>query len=482
MKGIIRDLFNKSSEHFYFVGATAISAGVHFLYSIFVKAHIEPLEYGIYSTCLLLKTYLSYIQLGSLNAFNRDYPQIIGAGDKEKAEKYRDTTFTYLTSVFLIAAIIASVVIIAVGITNGSDKRYIIGIILCTIITATTIIENFLSSRVRIDGSFKYTSLVIVVELISVVAGFILIPWIGYYGLYCVTIGSMVIGIMMYYRRGISDIAFKVDILLLKSIIISGMPLLINGLIWTVVDSIDKFVILGFMDAERLGVYSIAQMAFSYMVLVPSAMSQLFYVNLGKAYGATGSSEELNRVALRYTLVIAVVISFFVQVAYFFIGPAVNLVMPKYSDGVKSAQILMLGLAIYAPTMVNGNILTILKKNGALLRGSIYLCILNAVCSVGLVKIFGVRIENVALGTAVSYLIRTVILVIQLKREAGTDVRAMINASVIPVLVIAGPGIVLYHVIDNIWIGFGVSIVSSAVVVIVLYRRKISGLLKGNLE
>lgn len=480
MKGRIRNLLNKGSEHFYFVGATIISAGIHFLYSIFVKAHIDPLEYGMYSTCLLLKTYLSYIQLGSLNAFNRDYPQIVGAGDLDKAKKYRDTTFTYLSSIFITAAVVASLVIIIIGNTNGLDKRYILGLILSTIITATTILENFLSSRVRIDGSFKYTSIVIVVELLSVGVGFVLIPWIGYYGLYCVTIGSMVIGIVMYYRKGISDINFSIDKTLLKSIIISGMPLLINGLIWTIVESIDKFVILGFMNAERLGMYSIAQMAFSYMILVPSAMSQLFYVNLGKAYGASGSKEELNRVAVKYTLVIAVVIGFFVQIAYFFIRPAVEWVMPKYADGVKSAQFLMLGLAIYAPTMVNGNILTILKKNAALLRGSLYLCFLNIACSIGLILILGVKIENVAIGTAISYLVRTVILIIQLKREAESDVWAMINASVVPVLIIAGPGIIFYHIIDSIITGFIVSIVVSMVVVFALYWKKIKNLIMRN--
>ena len=42
-------------------------------------------------------------------------------------------------------------------------------------------------------------------------------------------------------------------------------------------------------DAEALGIYGIAQNAFSYMVLVPSAMSQLFYVKMGKEYGASGN-------------------------------------------------------------------------------------------------------------------------------------------------------------------------------------------------
>lgn len=476
MREKIKSILSRGSEHFYFVGATIISAGVHFLYSVFVKAHIEPLEYGIYTACLLLQTYMTYVQLGSLNAFNRDYPQIIGAGDKEKARNYRDTTFTFLLLAFGLSTILISVVILALS--DGKDSRYTLGLILCAVITTVTIFENFLSSRVRIDGDFKYTSFVVVAELFSVVVGFLLISKIGYYGLYLVTIGSMLIGIVLYYKRGLSDISLSIDKALLKTIILSGIPLLINNLIWTVVNSIDKFVILGFINTEALGIYSIAQMAFSYMVLIPNAMSQLFYVRLGKVYGATESVDELNNTATKYTLVLAVVVSFIVICAYFFMEPLVGWIMPKYAGGVRSAQILMLGLAIYAPTMVNSNILTILKKNAALLRGSIYLCILNAICSVGLVITRGATIENVALGTAISYLIRTVILVFQLKLNANTDVWKMIRASIVPVVITAGPGIIIYHLIENRVIGFIIALLIALVVTGLVYGRSIKKVMK----
>lgn len=467
----IKEMIIKNDEYLYYVGATVISAAVHFLYSVYVKAHIEPLEYGIYSTCLLLQTYMTYAQLGSLNAFNRDYPQLIGAGETERAKKYRNTTFTFLLSVFGMATLVITVFLLTIG--RNNDSRYTYGLILCAVTTTVAILENFLASRVRIDGNFRYTSFVLVAELLSVLVGFFMISRFGYYVLYFVTIGSMMIGILLYYKRGMSDLRLSVDRQLLRTIIISGMPLLINSLIWTVVNSIDQFVILGFINTEALGIYSIAQMAFSYMVLVPSAMSQLFYVKLGKVYGATKDVKKLNEIAIKYILILAVVISYIVICAYFFLEPLVNIIMPKYSGGVKSAQLLLLGLAIYAPTIVSGNILTILKKNAALLRGSVYLCVLNIICSGGLVIFFGANIENVALGTAISYLIRTVILVYQLKYNAGTDVKKMIQVSIVPVLILAGPGIILYHVLDNRIVGFVMAFAIAVIVTGVMYGKQI---------
>lgn len=470
-------LLDRSSEHFYYVGATVISAAVRFLYSVYVKAHIEPLEYGIYSTCLLLQTYMSYVQLGSLNAFNRDYPQLIGAGDKEKAKKYRNTTFSFLLIAFGVAMLIITVFLLAIG--RGNDPRYTYGLILCAVITTVSILENFFASRVRIDGNFKFTSFVLVAELLSVLIGFFMLSRFGYYVLYFVTIGSMMIGILLYYKKGVSDLQLAVDRQLLRTIIISGMPLLINSLIWTIVNSIDQFVILGFINTEALGIYSIAQMAFSYIMLIPSAMSQLFYVKLGKVYGANKDIKELNSIAVKYTLILALVVSYIVIGVYFFIEPIVIWLMPKYADGVRAAQLLMLGLAIYSPTIVSSNILTILKKNAALLRGSIYLCILNIVCSALLVILLGAKIENVALGTAISYLIRTVILVFQLKHNAETDVGKMIWVSIIPVLVSVGPGIAIYYVIPNRFVGFAIAVCIALIMNGVLYGKSIKALLKG---
>lgn len=464
-------------EHFYYVGATIISAAIRFLYSIFIKAHIGPLEYGIYSTCLLLQTYITYAQLGSLNAFNRDYPQLIGAGDKNLAKSYRNTTFTFLLIMFGIATLVISVFLMVIK--EKTDTRYIYGMILCAFIAGITVIENFLASRVRIDGGFVYTSFVIIAESSSIVAGFLLIQKIGYYALYFVTISSMLIGVCLYYKQGISDLAISIDKMLLRTIIFSGIPLLINNLIWTVIDSIDKFIILAFISTEELGLYSIAQMTFSYMVLIPNAMSQLFYVRMGKVYGATNNTDELNQSATKYTLILAVVISFIVICAYFMMESLVIWIMPKYTDGVRAAQILMLGLAIYAPTMVNSNILTILKKNAAILRGSIYLCILNMACSVWLVLWRGPTIENVALGTATSYLIRTIILVYQLKQNAGTNAMKTLWSSVVPVLIIAGPSIAIYPIFVNKFAGFAIAISIALCMVWLVYRKNIEAVWKG---
>lgn len=472
---------NRSSDYFFYVSATLISAIVHFIYSIYVKAKISPLEYGIYSSCLLLNTYMTYIQLGSLNAFNRDYPQILGEKNPKKAKECRDTIFTFIFFLFLIATCCVVLVVHFIGHFFSVDMRYVFGLDLCAVLTFVSVIENFLCSRVRCDGGFMYNSLTILVELLSVVIGILMIKSAGHYSLYITSICAMLIGIAMYYKRGLSDIRFKINKLLLKEMVMSGTPLLINNMIWTLVNSVDKFVILTFINTEALGVYSIAQMAFSYVVLIPNALSQLFYVRMGKAYGTTKDKNILIETGSNYTFILAMLLSFIVLCAYFFLEPVVNLIMPNYAPGVNAAKILMIALALYAPTMVNSNLLTILKKNVALIRSSTYILVLNLFFSIVFVIFNGANINSVALGTAVSYLFRAFILIFQLKKSAGVKMISMINSSIIPIVATIVPGLIIYYLIDNLFISFICAIVASSLSFLIIYRNKLKKIIKGDI-
>lgn len=474
-----KKLRQQGGEHILFVGATIMSAGLHFIYSIYVKAYVAPLEYGMYSICMLLQTYMAYLQLGSLNAFNRDYPQLIGAGKAEEAKKYRNTVFSFLITIYGFGLILAITGMLLIGGRKSLDSRLTIGFILTAVITVVTIIENYGNYRCRIDKGFKYPSIVTLLELISLPVGLALVPRMGYYAIYVTSILAMVVGIILYFKPSYKDFRFTIDKPLLKMILISGMPLLVNGLIWTIVNSIDKFVILGFIDTEALGVYGIAQNAFSYMVLIPSAMSQLFYAKMGKEYGKSGNVGTLVDVSMKFSNLLAAFTSLIAFVAYFFLPILVDRFMPNYSNGVPASQILILGMSVYAATLINGNILTILKKNTALIISAICMCIFNVICSVGYVLMLGATIESVALGTATSYIFCTFIIVYQVHKYAKCRLMSIINASVMPVCISLIPGIIAYNIIENRFLGFIVAIIFVVAFYGLFYRKQILSI-RGN--
>jgi len=473
MKELLKKISNRGGEHLLFLSSTMITAGFQFIYSIYVKAYVLPYEYGIYSTCLLLQTYLTYLQLGSLNAFNRDYSQLVGAGKSDEASEYRNTVFSFLIISFSIATLIITIIVLILMRTIDIDIRKSIGFILISVITELTIIENYGNYRCKIDRGFSYPSIVSIVEMIALPIGLVLISQKGYYGIYIVTITMMVIGIVMYFNTSYKDARISINYRLLKDILVSGSPLLISSLIWTVVNSIDKFLILGFIDTEALGMYAIAQNAFSYMILIPSALSQMFYVKMGKEYGASGDKGKLNTIAVKFTMILAAITSCMSIFAYYFVPDLVKWAMPNYIEGVKAAQILIVGLAMYATTMINSNILTILKKNRALLNNSIYMCVFNAICSIGFIFITGRRIESIALGTATSYIFCSFIIIYQVHKYAEYNALELIKVSVVPIILTIVPAICIYHFASNVVFGFLFSMLVVIALGFTLYHKYI---------
>ena len=119
----------------------------------------------------------------------------------------------------------------------------------------------------------------------------------------------------------------------------------------------------------------------------------------------------------------------------------------------------------------------VLKKNSVLVRGSIYLCILNMICSISLVVIGGSNIENIAWGTTISYLCRTFIMIYQLKVHASMDIVAMLRVSMVPVLIIIIPGIITSFVIANYLLAFGVSLILGILILELLYSKDITAMM-----
>lgn len=450
--------------------AAITSAAMSFLFSIIARRYILPYEYGIYSTCLLLQTYLSYAQLGILSAYNRDYPQLIGAGKNEKAEELKNTTFTYFISVYTLLMIIVGAGLYAAYWKGSLKKEYFFGYLLSMIILIGNTLSDFGMNTMEMHGGYNFAAFVTIIKSIfGAIAGFIAIKIWGYYGLYFMPIISGVIAISMYRNKSLRGIHIEVNRSILKASLWTGFPLMINSLVWTAVASVDKFVILGFMDTEKLGIYSIAQLGFAAVVLIPQSMSQVFYIKISREYGRTGDKNLLIKTSNEYTLINSLCTSIVCILGFYILPIFVKIVMPNYMLGIHAAQIMLVGITIYGSTMLYGNIFSILKWNKDLLWTSVLLCFFNIIFSVGLVMTLGRNIENVALGTAVSYAAFSILLIYKISKKTGESKLYLLKNSWKIIFIVVFPSIALYFIVPDIYISFAVTIgyiiiVSTAVI------------------
>nr|MCR4695248.1 oligosaccharide flippase family protein [Pseudobutyrivibrio sp.] len=329
----------------------------------------------------------------------------------------------------------------------------------CPILILLKSFDDMSNTTVRMDGKYNYSAIIgFIRTVIALGLGIIALNMWGYYGLYAMTLASSALGIIMFRRQAMSGVRLEFDFSYMRTMIVGGLPLLINSLIWTLVQSVDKFVILGFLDTDALGVYSVPLMGFTTMVLIPQTISQVFYIKISHLYGANGDERELLEKASGYTSITAA-ISGGACILVFYIMPIfVQAFMPMYTDGTPATQILIVGVAIYSTTMIFGNIFSVLKLNKSLIANSVALCIFNVIFSSALVLFVDRSINMVAIGTGISYGLYSLLLIIKLARRFNYSFFKMFSASWLPLLCIVVPGVLYYLFVANIYLASGLAL------------------------
>jgi O-antigen/teichoic acid export membrane protein len=464
----------KNLDYLVLTASTVICALFQFVYSVYAKKYVVPSEFGIYSTCLLLQVYLNYAQFGVLNSYNRDYPQLLGMGNKEDIIKLRNTTFSFILIVYVLLAVIVDIIILFIYKGSVLSNHYGFGYLMVPIIVLLDTVTSYEMYTCRMNGRYNYSALVNLIKtVISIGLGLLAVKFLNYYGLYVITIIASIVSIVFYWKDGFKGLKLCIDKKILKNSILTGLPLLINSLIWTVMQSVDKFVILIFLTTEDLGVYTVPLLGFNALVLVPQTISQVFYYKVSELYGATKNKILLIDKCNYFTELTAACTGLVSILAFYILPIFVQQFMPNYIAGVKPAQILIIGVAIYSSSMLYGNIFSALKMNKELLINSVVLCIFNIIFSVLFVLINGRNIANVALGTSLSYFLYSGLLIIILSYKFKYSIKKLAKSCWLEVFKSIIPCLLFYVLIKNTYIAMGLSLVVSIGLYIPLVIREI---------
>ncbi|WP_028242339.1 oligosaccharide flippase family protein [Pseudobutyrivibrio ruminis] len=442
----------KSADFILVTLSTVACSAMSFVFSVYNKRIVATYPLGIYSTCLLAQTYMNYAQFGVLNAYNRDYPQALGRKDYDEANRLKNTAMTFMLMIYALIFVVFEIwVAVHYRKAIGNDTYgtyYAFGYAMCPIMILLKSFDDMSNSTVRMNGHYNKSAVIgFVRTIIALAIGVIAINVAGYYGLYAMTLSSAVLGIILFRSEAFKGAKLSFDFSYMKLMIIGGLPLLINSLIWTVVQSVDKFVILGFLSTEALGVYSVPLMGFTTMVLVPQTISQVFYIKISHLYGANHDEQQLLEKAAYFSRVTSFISGAACLFVYFVMPIFVHFFMPMYTEGTDATQILVIGVAIYSTTMLYGNIFSVLKLNKSLIANSVALCIFNAIFSSALVLFVERSINMVAIGTGLSYGLYSLLLVIKLSKRFKFSIWKLLVNSWGPAVGIIVPGLLIYRLI-----------------------------------
>jgi len=345
-----------------FAGSNFISMFLRIIGGILTSRCIDPAMLGLYNGIGLVGGYVPFLQLGVINGLNRDLAISIGAG-KENLSRRLTAAAQYWA---LIISCVLSFSLLLVAIWHAVMGNYdlaagwlshsinIFGIIFVT---------SFLETVFRASSDFTTLAAIRLTRMIAAVLLVAFVYWFGWYGL-CVR-GALiaVIGLgLMWYKRPIR-VKSSFDMDALKQLVKTGIPIFIVGYVFSLWTTLNATLVLAYMGKIGLGLYTVANLTGPAIALLTRALGQVIYPKLAAEFGSGKKVRELVKLSVLPILFGVFVTSAGAVIAWFLLPPVVEIVLPKYVEGIKAAQWAVVASAVLAFGPIN-NLFNVLKKQG----------------------------------------------------------------------------------------------------------------------
>ncbi|MDQ0221218.1 hypothetical protein ELQ35_18470 [Peribacillus cavernae] len=392
---------NKMIDNILSLGsATLLSAILTFLVGVATRNILGPEQYGYYLTISLAFTFIPLLQLGTLNAMNREVPFYLARQDGKRAQEIRNSTFSFLFTVPLLSVfllILGSICLFFIGI----DMEYKTGILFTSFISIFLFLTGYIEMYYKSEQNFRVASKLMFIKSVSqCVLTLILVLWIGYEGLYIGMLLALMIEVLVG-RKSFQNIRFIFDIEKYKQLIKVGFPILLVGLVWSLMIAIDRIIIAIMMTPEDVGNYGVGMLVFSTMMLLPQVIGQVFYPKIVELVSQK-KYLEIKKYHRKVNKNLAVVMAIIVFAGYFSIPFFIEWFMPEYVKGTQAAQILILG--IYPLTLVGfaANYFNSINNQKKYITIQTITILINITLSITFLQL-NFNISSVAIASAMSF-------------------------------------------------------------------------------
>lgn len=402
--------------------ATLLNAILTFLVGILTRNLLGPEQYGYWLIVSLIFTFAPILQLGTLNAMNREIPYFIARSNFTRIKEIRELTYSFIFRFPFILVIIMFVISIILLFSN-LEYEYKIGLLMASVIAFLSFISGYVETYYKSEQNFKIASRLISIRIISqAVITLVLVYLLGYTGLYFGMFFSFIIEIMLG-KKIIPKSIKRYSLNDYKDLIRIGFPILVVGLVWNIMIATDRIIISFFLTPEDLGNYGIGMLVFSAMMLFPQVLSQVFYPKIVQLV----SLKEFSKIKKYYwkvNILLAVIMLLIVSIVYFLMPFFIKWFMPEYVEGIKATQILLIG--IYPLTLVNlaANYFNSTNNQKPYLIIQVVTIVLNILLSVLFLEI-NKSISSVAVATALTFtlysILMNIVFLLKIRKQEAID-------------------------------------------------------------
>lgn len=321
-----------------FISINLVSNLLLTLQGIIILKLVSPEVMGIWIALQLILNYGIQFHFGILNGMSRQIPYYLGKNDYERALNVENVSRFNIFLFTSVALLVLSIFYISKFITDEMN------LIVCLMILTTIIRLNmeFHIAIFKAKQEFKKASMVIGWEAILM---FFTLPLVYFIQLEGLILRSFICAILLLFlslKFNSYALSIKKDYSLTKEIISKGFPIMVLGFALVIYGSMDRLMIIRFLDTDSLGIYSIGLAVASILSLIPAFSGQSFYPKMVETFSSVGISKEMIKICITASL-ISFAITISAAICFFYFLPIfVEYFLSNYLDGIDAMNIVLI--------------------------------------------------------------------------------------------------------------------------------------------
>lgn len=368
---------------------------------IVVRKLLGPTLMGYWVGLSVLKMYISYCNLGTLQAGERDIPYNYGKGDFKKAKEIKDHILGFG---ILMSGFLTLIIVVSAAVLRSYYPLYVtIGIVVMGLLSLPQHLSAFSTTLLRSAKQFGLLSKIMVFQSSLTL---ILTLVLGYYykivGLYVVVSCSIIFYIICTFPKIDYRLSLKISRQGIMPLLTVGLPLFLSAILSLTLTNTDKMMAGKMLGVTALGYYSIATMVHNYLSKFPDAISIVMFPRFQEIYGKTRDIRKMEKYIVIPTLCLAYLMPTLIGLSFIVIPLLVRYVLPEFVPGIEAMKVLLIGTFFVSVPRMTSHFLITLNKQIRLLGLSLGLVISNFILNYILIKA-GTGILGVALATSITY-------------------------------------------------------------------------------
>ena len=323
--------------------------------NLVAAAVLGPTTFGTWVLFTIALQYLAILSFGVPNGAGREIPYQLGAGRSRAAELAEDVSLTATLGTGILAGVAGFVVALVVLEPSTPNLLLTAGLLAAAILTQQLFLLQQVLLRSRL--AFKAAAFQLaVVGGVVLVAGLLLVQF-GVAGMTGAQVASQVAALALAGRLLRRRPALRWDNDVASRLVAVGFPIMLAGLAFSLLTTVDRWLVLAFVGRDAVGVYGLVGIAVSGFLVVATVVGQQFYPRIAFAFGEGRSGTELLAIARQQGSLAVVVLGVAIIPTLAVAWLAIPALLPDYEAALGPLTISLFGVLVYAVSSGFGNLL-----------------------------------------------------------------------------------------------------------------------------